>query len=33
MTAVGLGLVCPNFTPLAEEQNALPWAQCTAMPT
>ena len=29
MTAVGLGLVCPNFTPWAVEQNALPWAQCT----
>ena len=30
---VGLGWVWPNFTPVAEEQNVLPWAQCTPIPT
>ena len=32
-TAVADGSVCPNFTPLASAQNALPWAQCTPTPT
>ena len=27
------GEVWPNFTAWAVEQNALPWAQCTATPT
>ena len=32
-TAVGVGVVWPYLTPLAVAQNALPLAQCTAMPT
>ena len=32
-TAVGDAVLWPNFTPLAVEQKALPWAQCTPMPT